>query len=646
VIEDVRSRRSRRQLAVAVLLVLAVVGDGRAEPPAGARIGDALARALEQPLPAEGLAIAVTLRESDLPRRGPDRRAAVAARQQRALDAIPAGGLRIKRRYRSLAGFAGWARRGAIEALARQPDVEAVYVDGRVYASLAQGVSLVGADGAHVLGFTGAGVKVAVLDTGVDSDHPDIADGLAGQQCFCDSHPSPRRGCCPGGGEEEANAEDDEGHGTSVTGIITSDGVAAATGVAPDAEVVAVKVLDSGGSGSFSDIAAALDWLLSERGVPGSPAEGVDIVNLSLGDGSEHNSSAVSPCTGSNTANAIAALYAEGVAVFVASGNEGHDDGISFPACVARAISVGGVYDAALGSVSWCGNASCTTILCADNPTAPDTFVCHSNSDELLDVLAPNWRTTTANLGGGTTAFGGTSASSPFAAAQAALLLQANPSLSPEEIRSHMKANGAQVTNPANGLSFTRSDIVGAILAAMPSVCGNGSVETGEDCDDGGNDDGDCCSATCSFEAQSSPCDDGDACTDGDSCDGSGGCDPGGPLACDDGLFCNGPETCAAAPGCQAGTAPVTDDGVDCTADSCDEAADAVVHAPDDASCDDGVACTADACDAIAGCTHDPIPWCGTDIAARPRRGPAILALLVLASGALLLAPTRRTRRR
>jgi len=56
-----------------------------------------------------------------------------------------------------------------------------------------------------------------------------------------------------------------------------------------------------------------------------------------------------SPCAGSNTANAIAALYGEGVAVFAASGNDGFDDGISFPACVAQAISVGGVYDAALG---------------------------------------------------------------------------------------------------------------------------------------------------------------------------------------------------------------------------------------------------------------------------------------------------------
>jgi subtilisin family serine protease len=234
-------------------------------------------------------------------------------------------------------------------------------------------------------------------------------------------------------------------------------------GIAPDAEIVAVKVLSSNGSGSFSDIAAGLDWVLTESATPGSPAAGVAVVNMSLGDGGQYDSAAVSPCSGTNTANAIQALHAAGVTVFVSSGNNGYDAGIAFPACVSEAISVGGVYDAALGSVSWCGNASCSTILCTDNPTAADMFVCHTNSGALLDILAPDWRTHTSALGGSLAAFGGTSASSPYAAAEAALLLQADPTLTPAGIRSLLTTHGPLVANPANGLSFRRSDVWAAI---------------------------------------------------------------------------------------------------------------------------------------------------------------------------------------
>lgn len=739
---DPTTRRSFVSTIFAAL-VLCFALPGAAKSPETRRMTAGLQHALEGKLPAEGLGIAVTLRQADLPQRGARRRSAVNDRQQRVLGALPGSGLRLKHRFRTLAGFAGAADRRTIELLSRHPDVESIYVDGRVYASLAQGVNLIGANTAHALGVTGAGVKVAVLDTGIDTNHPDLSDDLVAEHCFCDTHPSPVTGaCCPGGVSEGPSAEDDEGHGTAVAGIITSSGAAASLGVAPDAEIVAVKVLSNTGSGSFSDIAAALDWVLVERADPTSPVFGTGVVNMSIGDGAEYANPAASPCTGSNTANAISALHSAGVAVFVASGNEGYDNGISFPACVPDAISVGGVYDANIGSVSWCGNVSCSEILCTDNPTSADEFVCHSNSDEILDLLAPDYRTATSKMGGGTLSFGGTSAASPYAAAEAALMLQVNPALTPEEIRSHMKANGPSVTNSDNGLSFTRTQ-VSAILPLIDSVlCGDGDVDPGEDCDDGGTLNGDCCSATCAFEIGA--CDDGDACSDGDTCDGAGACISGVGLACDDGQFCNGSEDCDAVTGCvpgtppgiddavgctddscdeendvivhaandalcddaqfcngaetcdalndcQAGIPPSVDDGISCTDDSCDEGNDVVVHAANDALCDDGQVCngtetcdvlidcqagapleiddgvactvdscdemndlvlyvendalcddadpcTADACDVHSGCSHVPIVNCGAAIAATPGRGLAILASILLASGAALLA--------
>ena len=118
------------------------------------------------------------------------------------------------------------------------------------------------------------------------------------------------------------------------------------------------------------------------------------------------------------------------------------------------------------------------------------------------------------------------------------------------------------------------------------TVCGNGTVEAGEDCDDGNTADGDCCSSTCQFEAAGS--------------------------ACPDGVFCNGGETCDGAGSCQAGTPVDCSDGVGCTEDVCDEAADACVSTPNDANCpDDGLFCNGNEfCDAVNDCssTGDPCP--------------------------------------
>ena len=249
-------------IATAVLCVFAMAATASAQAPqpppsagAGASLDVHLRQRLERPLPPEGVAIGVVLRSGTLPTPGPARRVIVEASQERVLRTLPSGSFRPKRRYRSLSGFAGWAQPAAIDALARHPDVATIYLDRTVHATLAQGVGLIDASSAHAAGITGVGVKVAVLDTGIDTNHPDLQDDLLAEHCFCDNHPSPNFACCPGGGPEEASAEDDEGHGTGVSGIITSGGVVASPGAAPDAGIVAVKVLSSTGSGSFSDVA-------------------------------------------------------------------------------------------------------------------------------------------------------------------------------------------------------------------------------------------------------------------------------------------------------------------------------------------------------------------------------------------------------
>jgi subtilisin family serine protease len=446
-----------------VLLVFAVVANAEGPP----RLDPALARAIDAAAPGERLRIEVVLAGGDaLPGRGPARRAQVAVLQDRVLAALPAGSFELVRRYREVAALAGSANRAGIAALAAAPGVAAVSLDGRVRAQLVEGAALIGATSVHSQGYTGAGVRVAVLDTGIDTNHPDLASDIAVQHCFCSG--TLLLGCCANNAMEATSAEDDQGHGTSVAGIITSAGAVAPLGVAPAAKIVAVKVLDSNGSGNFSDTAAGLDWVLDQSG-PGGAAAGVRVVSMSLGDGTEYTSSSTSPCSGSPTANAIAALHAAGIAVFVASGNDGYDAGVAFPACVADAISVGGVYDANVGSVSWCGeDPLCVTSLCTDSTTAADRFVCHANSGPLLDLLAPDYMTRTSKMGGGVEpGFGGTSAACPYAAAEAALLLEAHPEITPDQLRDVLDASGPQVVNPDSGLAFHRADVSQA-LARLP----------------------------------------------------------------------------------------------------------------------------------------------------------------------------------
>jgi subtilisin family serine protease len=185
-------------LVLALTLVMVAPTGAAAAPPA--RIAEALAARLEEPLPPGGLRIMLALRRDDLSGPATARRARIHARQQRVLDALPKGGFRVKHRYQSLSGLAGGANRAAIEALARHPEVERVYVDGWVYPALVQGRALIGADLAWQSGFTGTGVRMVVLDTGIDTDHPDLADDLVDEHCFCDHGPGPPFAvlCCPG----------------------------------------------------------------------------------------------------------------------------------------------------------------------------------------------------------------------------------------------------------------------------------------------------------------------------------------------------------------------------------------------------------------------------------------------------------------
>ena len=161
----------------------------------------------------------------------------------------------VGRRLENIPVIAARINRRLLRALSRHNNIARVVEDKKVHALLAESGPLIGSWAAHAAGFTGSGVAVAVIDTGIDTDHPFLQDNILWEECFLADG-----GCPLTGGDRDSgpgSAEDDASHGTHVSGIITSSDPAH-QGIAPDTAIVALKVLDAQGEGYFSDILARL----------------------------------------------------------------------------------------------------------------------------------------------------------------------------------------------------------------------------------------------------------------------------------------------------------------------------------------------------------------------------------------------------
>jgi subtilisin family serine protease len=282
---------------------------------------------------------------------------------------------------------------------------------------------------------------VAVLDTGV-ANHQDLDDDVVLELCILKSNTEEGGVPCPdGSGQqlfEEDAALDGQGHGTHVTGIITSAGMTAPLGIAPNAGIVAIKVLDDqdpAGTGQVSDWIKGLEWVLSiNPAVDG--LHDVKVVNMSLGvanNGFMGNGDCEDPRTsGGLMASAINILRQVGVLTVASSGNDSFNNKISFPSCISTIMSVGATDD-------------------------NDQIKFFSNSNANLDIVAPGDQITSTGISdSGILTASGTSMASPHVAACAALRVQENPSLTTNQLQMILKNSPVFVTNPNSGLSFPR----------------------------------------------------------------------------------------------------------------------------------------------------------------------------------------------
>ncbi|MCL6579636.1 MAG: S8 family serine peptidase, partial [Candidatus Bathyarchaeota archaeon] len=217
----------------------------------------------------------------------------------------------IKYVYNIIPAVACSVSQASLSALRGNPLVAYVQQDNVVQIlqeQLPWGVDKIDAEIVHQYN-KGTGVKIAVIDTGIDYDHPDLAGNIAGGKSFVSYTP---------------DYMDDHGHGTHVAGIIAAeDNDVGVVGVAPEAKLYALKALDSGGSGYISDIVAAIDWAV---------ANGIQIISMSFGS----NSDDVSMREACNNA------YNAGVLLVAAAGNDGYwgRDTVDYPARYDSVIAV------------------------------------------------------------------------------------------------------------------------------------------------------------------------------------------------------------------------------------------------------------------------------------------------------------------
>ena len=289
-------------------------------------------------------------------------------------------------------------------------------------------------------GLTGKDIHIAVLDTGIDTDHIDLSDSVESQACFADF--------CPNGAD---NAEDDNGHGTHVSGIISSAGVLSPVGVARNTRIHAIKVLDSSnGFSSSSIIIEALDHIINNL-------PQVNLVNMSLGTYDRFESFCDDQYVYTRAfANVINILRERGTLSFVASMNNASSNSISAPACVANAISVGAVWD----TDPYSYNGECFE----SNPT-PDHMACFSNSSIALDILAPGSPIRAARMNGGSVNYLGTSMATPMGVGCAALLMERSNTLTANQIESLLRNSTEIYRSDPLGREFPRIDCLASIEA-------------------------------------------------------------------------------------------------------------------------------------------------------------------------------------
>jgi subtilisin family serine protease len=403
-------------------------------------------------------------------------RASVRAAQQEALDSLPADHVKPRFRFDNIAAFSAEITLQGLTALQNHPrvaSIEPVYV---VEPHLAQGIPLI-----HGLTYrsvyNGAGMAIAICDTGVDYNHPRLGGGgfpnskVLGGYDFGDDDADPM--------------PSDQAHGTCCAGIAAGDLGTVGDyigGVAYNAKLYALKISSGSQASASTDAeAASWDWCVTHQN--DNTNYPIMVISMSFGGGRY-----LSPCDAqlpsmtTIASNAIAA----GITILASSGNDGYCDSIAFPSCISSVISVGAVYDAAFGHAQPCVSAAscapkiatsgCTSGYYVDDVSAPDKVTAYANMADFGTLLASANQCYTTDITGSDgyssgdydESFGGTSAACPYAAGAVACLQSAAKArtgsyLSPAEVRNRLVSYGDNITDTKVAITKPRVNLERAI---------------------------------------------------------------------------------------------------------------------------------------------------------------------------------------
>jgi len=404
----------------------------------------------------------------------------------------------VANRFTYQFGFSADVSLQGLEALVDDAHVLSIEPDRILHAHLAQGIPLMTATTPRS-SYNGAGVAVAICDTGIDYTHPTLGGEVL-------PPPPPIMGKLGSGfpntkviggydcGDDDPDPMDQDGHGTACAGI-AAGGMAwigdYIGGVAYNAKLYAVKIsYGSGGIARAADMIEGWEWCITHQN--DDPNNPIMIISTSFGGG-RHFSLCDSESLAMTTAAANAA--AAGMTLFVSSGNDGYCDSIGWPACISHVISVGAVYDADIGRnpeapyVGCIANGSCVGTpgepcdekWYVDEPANADQVATYSNAASILNLLAPSEWATTTKRGGGywdvANGFGGTSAACPYAAGAAACLQSAAKAitgsyLTPAQVKSTLISSGDLITDGKASITKPRVNLCRAVdsLAGASTV--------------------------------------------------------------------------------------------------------------------------------------------------------------------------------
>ncbi|WP_447037241.1 S8 family serine peptidase [Streptomyces sp. DSM 118878] len=352
---------------------------------------------------------------------------------------LPRGAEKV-RALPSVSGVAVTAERPAAlwrSVTDKASGVDKVWLDGRVEADMAQSNEQIGTPEAWEAGLTGKGVKVAVLDTGYDADHPDLKGRVGLSKSFI-------------AGEGVA---DRNGHGTHVASTVGGSGAASEgekeKGVAPGADLAVGKVLSDEGFGSESQIVAGMEWAAKDVGAK--------IVSMSLG--SDEPSDGTDPM-----AAAVNSLSKETGALFViAAGNTGAPSSIGSPGAADSALTIGAV-----------DSADEAAYFTSQGPRAGDHALKPDLSAPGVDILAARSGLTGGE--GSYTEMSGTSMATPHVAGAAALLAERHPDWTGGRLKDALMSGSERLDASVYALGAGRLSVPGAVEA---EVTATGSVDFG-----------------------------------------------------------------------------------------------------------------------------------------------------------------------